>query len=245
MKAMIFAAGLGTRLRPLTDSMPKALVPVHGVPMLQHVITNLKNAGAGKIIVNTHHFPDMIADFLNRNNNFGIDIAVSDERDLLLDTGGGIVKAASMLDGDEPFIVHNADIFTDVNLREIYERHIKSGSDATLLVGKRSTSRYLLFDGDLRMSGWINNKTGEVKPAGLNSSSYTEYAFNGIHVISPGLLPILRGYRGTGTPFSITSFYIDNCSNCTINGFMPVKAYNWHDIGKPDSLEAANKSSGF
>lgn len=239
MKAMIFAAGLGTRLRPITDSMPKALVPVGGIPMLQRVIMNLKNAGCSHIIVNVHHFPDMIIDFLAAHDNFGIEIAVSDERHKLLDTGGGIVKVASWLDGNEPFIVHNADILTDLNLRELYDAHCNSRSDATLLVSSRKTSRYLLFDNDMKMNGWINDSTGEVKPAGTNATDFEKYAFNGIHVLSPSALHELTSFRKEGEAFSIMDFYIDACRHLNFNGFLPDAQYSWFDIGKQASLTAA------
>jgi len=239
MKAMIFAAGLGTRLRPLTDSMPKALVNVGGIPMLQRVIMNLKNAGCFHIIVNVHHFPDMIIDFLASHKNFGIEITVSDERCKLLDTGGGIVKAASWLDGDEPFIVHNADILTDLDLRKIYDAHCDSLADATMLVSSRNTSRYLLFDNNMRMNGWINDSTGEVKPTETNAADFKKYAFNGIHVISPSALHELASFRKKGETFSIMDFYIGSCRRLNLSGFIPAAHYSWFDIGKPASLAAA------
>ncbi len=243
MKAMIFAAGLGTRLRPITDSMPKALVPVGGIPMLQRIITNLKNAGCRHIIVNVHHFPDTIIDFLNANQNFGIKIVVSDERNKLLDTGGGIVKAATWLDGEEPIIVHNADIFTDLSIKQLYNEHCASKSDATLVVGRRETSRYLLFDDNMRMNGWTNVSTSEVKPSGINADDFQKYAFNGIHVISPSLIHKLTSFRREDEPFSIMDFYIDSCHNNQITGFLPRENYSWFDIGKPASLAAANAAA--
>ncbi len=242
MKAMIFAAGLGTRLRPITDSIPKALVPVGGVPMLQRVITNLKNAGFDHIIVNVHHFPDMIINFLKANQNFGIDIAISDERERLLDTGGGIAKASCLLNGTEPVLVHNADILTDINLVDFYNRHISSNADASLIVSNRKTSRYLLFDKEMKMHGWINEKTGESKPQHIDKaqSDLQKYAFNGIHVISPSLLPELTAF-GKNEPFSIIDFYISNCQHKAIHGYLPQSKYSWFDIGKPDSLSAADR----
>ena len=146
MKAMIFAAGLGTRLRPLTDHTPKALVSVAGKPMLERVILRLKEAGFNDITVNIHHFGEQIIEFLRANNDFGITIHLSDERDMLLDTGGGIKKARPFLDGNEPFLVHNADILSDINLAELYRHHRESNAEATLLVSQRQTSRYLLLD---------------------------------------------------------------------------------------------------
>ena len=164
---MIFAAGLGTRLRPLTDNMPKALVPVAGKPMLERVVLRLKEAGFNDITVNIHHFGEQIIDFLRANGNFGANIHISDEREALLDTGGGIKKARPFLEGNEPFLVHNADILSETDLAALYRHHQESGAEATLLVSERQTSRYLLFDGQYRLHGWTNKSTGEVKPQGF------------------------------------------------------------------------------
>ena len=165
MKAMIFAAGLGTRLKPLTDHMPKALVPVAGKPMLEHVIEKLKATGFDEIVINVHHFAQQIIDFLKANNNFGIKIWISDETEELLDTGGGIKKTAHFF--DEPFLVHNADILSNVDLKALYDYHLTSGNDATLLVSSRKTVRYLLFDDANRLCGWINKETLQTKPEGF------------------------------------------------------------------------------
>lgn len=195
---MIFAAGLGTRLRPLTDHTPKALVSVAGKPMLERVILRLKEAGFNDITVNIHHFGEQIIGFLRANNNFGVTIHISDERDMLLDTGGGIKKARPFLDGDEPFLVHNADILSDINLAEFYKHHRESDAEATLLVSRRQTSRYLLLDDANRLHGWINKSTGETKPEGFSfrEGRYKEMAFGGIHVISPSLSAIWKGDNG-------------------------------------------------
>ena len=132
MKAMVFAAGLGTRLRPLTDNKPKALVEVVGIPMLQHVIQNLAYYGFHDIVINVHHFSKQIIDFLKRNDNFGQNIAISDESDCLLDTGGGILNARHLLDDGEPFLVHNSDILTNLDLKQLYDYHLSNQADATL-----------------------------------------------------------------------------------------------------------------
>lgn len=176
MKAMIFAAGLGSRLKPLTDTMPKALVPIAGRPMLEHVILKLKAAGFTEIMINIHHFGEQILDFLKANENFGLIIHISDERDLLLDTGGGVKKARSFFENsDEPFLIHNVDILSDVNLKELYDYHLQSGAVATLLASQRKTSRYLLFDTDKRLCGWINKDTEQVKPRSdlIRNSQFT------------------------------------------------------------------------
>lgn len=242
MKAMIFAAGLGTRLRPLTNNMPKALVPVAGKPMLQHVIERMKAAGFNEITINIHHFGEQIIDFVQANQQFGITIHISDERNELLDTGGGIKKARPFLDGDEPFLVHNADILTDVNLHKLYQHHLTNNADATLLVSQRNTSRYLLFDDKNRLKGWINKTTGEVKPQGFsyNENKLSELAFGGIHVISPRLFHLLESEQWQGK-FSIIPFYLSICRKARIQGFS-TEGYQWFDIGKPDTLALAEAS---
>lgn len=240
MKAMVFAAGLGTRLKPLTNTMPKALVLLNGVPMLERVIKNIIACGITQVVVNIHHFGDQIIQFLNEKNNFGINIAISDERDQLLDTGGGILRAQSLLDGDEPFLVHNADIFTDLDLRSIINHHLVSGADATLLVKQRTTQRYLVFDQQNRMQGWTNIATGEVKPASLTiDASKHLMAFGGVHVISPIVFAPLKQHA-TEPKFSIMPFYIDNCQKLNIQGFNPT-GYNWFDIGKMETLQQAEQ----
>src|SRR5690606_32019928 len=155
MKAMIFAAGMGTRLKPLTDTIPKALVPVGGKPLLQHIIEKLKRFGFNEIIINIHHFGQQIIDFVQENNSFDIRIEFSDEREQLLDTGGGIKKAAWFFDDNKPFLVHNVDILSNIDLQELYHFHLKNNTIATLLCSIRQTSRYLLFDTDNHLRGWI------------------------------------------------------------------------------------------
>lgn len=240
MKAMIFAAGLGTRLRPLTNDRPKALVEIGGKTMLERVITKLDRAGFDDITINIHHFGEKIIDFLDRNGNFGLNIHISDERDMLLDTGGGILKARQWLDGDEPFLVHNADILTDVDLNSMYNSHIESGAMATVLVKDRKTSRYLVFDNLMRLQGWINKTTGETRPHGFFPCEGTrELAFGGLHVISPSIFGELKKYSQGQPVFSITPFYVDECRNLLINGFEQDEPYTWLDVGKPETLREA------
>jgi Nucleoside-diphosphate-sugar pyrophosphorylase involved in lipopolysaccharide biosynthesis/translation initiation factor 2B, gamma/epsilon subunits (eIF-2Bgamma/eIF-2Bepsilon) len=238
MKAMIFAAGLGTRLKPITDNLPKALVPIAGKPLLEHVILKLKYAGFDEIIVNVHHFPDLIIDFLRTNNNFGIRIEVSDERDFLLDTGGGVSKTAWFFDDGQPFLVHNVDILSNVDLKALYDQHIQTNPLATLVVSKRDTFRYLLFDDNLRLNGWINEKTGETKPAGISEpDSYRKLAFSGIQVLSPAVFELMKGLE---PKFPIMDFYLSNAKNQTINGFVP-EDYKMLDVGKLNVLDEAEK----
>lgn len=240
MKAMIFAAGLGTRLRPLTNERPKALVEVAGKPMLQRVIENLAEYGFTDITINVHHFGEKIIDFVAENHNFGIDIHISDERNQLLDTGGGILKAREWLDGDEPFLVHNADILTDLNLRQFYDYHLQHSADATLLTAHRVTARYLMFDNANRLCGWINKTSGESLPQGFTyqPGEYQEMAFGGIHVISPSLFRSLESYSAE-PKFSIVPFYVAMCHSLKIMSYAP-QGYRWFDVGKPETLALAD-----
>lgn len=239
MKAMIFAAGLGTRLKPLTNHMPKALVPVAGKPMLEHVILKLKAAGFTELVINIHHFGEQIIGFLEANRNFGLTIHISDERDMLLDTGGGIKKARNFFSGDEPFLVHNVDILSDTDLKALYEYHLHSGNDATLLASPRKTIRYLLFDDENLLRGWINKDTLQTKPEGFiyRAGQYREYAFSGIHVISPSLFRYMDRWQGK---FSIMDFYLQTCREARLGGYL-TEQLRLIDIGKPETLAKAEE----
>ena len=243
MKAMLFAAGLGTRLRPLTDDRPKALVEVAGRPLLDHVMQRLAEAGCDELVVNVHHYGNKVIDFLNSHSCYGMTVHVSDEREMLLDTGGGIIKARRWLDGNEPFIVHNADILSTLDLRAMVDAHRASGATATLLVKERNTQRYLLFDDDNRLRGWTNITTGELRPAGLIvDAQWRQRAFGGIHVLSPAIFDTLEQYnRHEGPKFGITSFYIDSCRQLDIRGYEPSGEYQWLDVGKLETLALAEK----
>ena len=237
MKAMILAAGAGTRLKPLTDETPKALIPVGGTPMLEHVISKIKAAGFTHLIINIHHYGEQIIDFLSSQNNFGLTVDISDERNGLLDTGGGIKQASCYLNGDEPFLVHNVDIFSNVDLQAMRRSHIRSNALATLLVNRRNSIRQLLFNNKALLCGWRNRATGEVKSfyPNFNPSEYEEYAFSGIQMISPEIFHLMETWNGK---FSIIDFYL---SVCVQN---PIHLYtedNIHviDAGKPKGLEEA------
>ena len=244
MRAMIFAAGLGTRLRPLTNDRPKALVAVAGKPMLQHVIEHLKAAGVHELVINIHHFGDKVIDFIDHNANFGLTIHISDERqvsDSPLETGGGILYARQWLDGDEPFIVHNADILTDLDLSAFYRSHCQRQAMASLLVKQRDTQRYFLVDDDHRLRGWTNIATGEVKPADVAGrlSVLHQRAFGGVHVISPAIFPLLEQYAAGRQAFGITPFYLDIGTPHPIYAYQQLQPYSWFDIGKPETLRQA------
>ena len=244
MKAMIFAAGLGTRLRPLTNDRPKALVEVAGKPMLQRVIERIRAIGVDEMVINIHYFGDKVIEFLEQTNNFGLTIHISDERqwsDEPLETGGGILQARQWLEGDEPFIVHNADILTDLDLMAFYRYHQEHEPLASLLVKERNTQRYLLFGDDKRLHGWTNIATGEVKPqdADLDLSVLRKRAFGGVHIISPDIFPMLEEYAAGRLAFGIVPFYIEACVRRPIYGYEPQEQYTWFDIGKPETLHTA------
>lgn len=240
MKAIIFAAGLGTRLQPFTLQHPKALVEVNSKPMLQRVVERLRDAGVKEIVINVHHFAEQIVDFINENDGFGCAISFSDETDLLLDTGGGIAKAAPMLAGEEPFIAYNADILSDFKISEMIEAHKKSGADVTLLTSARSSSRQLYFTDNGRLCGWQNLKTGECRPAGFSPEDSCKAAsFNGVHIINGKALRLLTELAAENPVFSITPFYIDKIAELDIREYRPAEEYQWYDIGRNETLEKA------
>ena len=238
MNAFIFAAGLGTRLKPLTDTMPKALVPVAGKPLLAHVIEKLKAADCKKIVINVHHFAEMIMDYVKENNNFGIDIVFSDEREMLLETGGAIKHAVDLL-GGEPFLIHNVDIMSNVDLKALWRKHINSGSAATLLVSKRNSTRALLFNAEGNLTAWTNKTTGEVKTPyeSVDIATLEEFAFSGIHIFSPRLFKYFGAYP---EKFSIIDFYLNTCKDENIKAYTQ-EGLQLLDVGKLDSLERAEE----
>ena len=275
MKAMIFAAGLGTRLKPLTDTMPKALVPVCGQPLLYHVLTKLVKAGYDDIIVNVHHFPDQIIDYLCVHD-FGARITVSDERDFLRETGGGIKHVRPLLDSStppsaplrmtkglsfrpsdaslsfrpseargeiscsEPFLVHNVDIISNLDLQWLREQH-RADAVATVVVSERETQRYLLFDEDGRLKGWTNVKTGEVRSPypDIDPSKLRRLAFAGIHLMSPAIFDAFDAF-GFGDRFSIMDFYIQACAAYPIYAAVPPD-FKMVDVGKKETLSEAER----
>ena len=240
MNALILAAGLGTRLGDLTSDRPKALVEVCGSTMLEHQLRHLSAAGFDRFVINIHHFAPKVKAFLEEHQNFGLDIRLSDETDLLLDTGGGIRKAMRLFGGEQPVLVHNVDIFSSVDLKALYSGHIESGADSTLLVAQRSTSRYLYFDTSGMLCGWSNEKTGQVRSPypGFDKSQFTPCAFQGIHVVSRTLLPLLD--EVPEPRFSITDFYVDNAARLRLRSVLSDPG-NWVDAGKPETLERASQ----
>lgn len=237
MQAFILAAGLGTRLRPITDNLPKALVKVAGKPLLQWNIEKLKAAGCTHIVINVHHFPDLIREFIQVNNNFGIRISVSDESDRILDTGGGLLKAARFFNPEEVIIAHNVDIISQLNLHNLIAYHNEHKALATLVVRNRSTQRYLIFNKNMRFTGWINRATSEIKPPTLQlKNRHKQLAFSGIHIINPKIFDKIK----QSGKFSIIDTYIDLTGNNKIIGFEDTTDL-WLDVGKYEELAEAEK----
>ncbi len=238
---MIFAAGIGSRLRPFTNYHPKALAMVDGKPMLRRVIEKMTDAGICDIVVNTHHFSDQIKTYLEANDNFGANIIISDESETLLDTGGGLLNARRWLDGDEPVIAHNADILTDFSLTEMEAAHWRSGTVATLLAFSRESSRQLYFDTNGSLRGWQNLKSGECRPSGFipDAGGLTPLAFGGVHIIEPALFDLLEKYAASaGKVFSIIPFYLAMIDKERIEAYAPRNSFLWYDIGTPEKLAA-------
>lgn len=234
MQAFVLAAGLGTRLYPLTTTMPKALVEVQGNPLIKIAIDNLVRQGATRIVVNIHHFGDLLRTYL-QSRHWDADILISDERDLLLDTGGGLKKAEPLFLPDEPILVHNVDILSRINFSDLIKQHTDSMNLATLAVSQRNTSRLLLFDTENQLSGWLNRTTGETKWVQQPTTNYKQLAFSGIAVIQPELLTLLPE---ANHPYSIIPAYLEIARNHRISYFEHSPA-EWLDVGKPETLQRA------
>ena len=267
MNALIFAAGLGTRLKPLTDTMPKALVPLAGKPLLQWQVEKLRDAGITDITVNVHHFPDMIIDTIRRNNGWGCTISISDERDCLLDTGGGLRKILPSLQGEElrsierpedgrrtsggrlPILACNVDILSNIDIRALIAQYEQTGV-SQLVVSERQTQRYLLFDEQNLLRGWTNIATGECKPASIHPSiipSFRRLAFSGMQILAPEVL--MRLDEMEAEKFSLIDFYLHLCEqNSTpssihhtpLQAYVP-KDYKMMDVGKIDRIQEAER----
>jgi len=241
---MIFAAGLGTRLYPITKDRPKAMAEVNGITLLEHNIRFIAAQGFDEIIVNVHHFADKVIDFLKEKNNFGLNIQISYEKELL-DTAGGLTKAADFFD-KEDFLLFNVDVVSNIDLQKMLAHHQQNNAIATLAIRDRKTSRYLLFDENQHLTGWRNKSTGEEllvrtqgrapqREAVTDSTSLREFAFSGIHIISHQMLPLLGEVR----KHSLTPFYLETAIEHTIAGY----EHNddaWFDCGKPETLEQAS-----
>ena len=235
MVGMIFAAGLGTRLKPLTDTMPKALVPLAGKTLLQWQVEKLRDAGITDIIVNVHHFPDMIVDTIRAHNGWGCSISVSDERNALLDTGGGLKKAImdyGLQLAGEPVLACNVDILSNIDLKALIAVYEQTGV-SQLVVSERATQRYLCFDEDDRLCGWTNIKTGEVK-----GKDGRHLAFSGMQILSPEVLSRLQ--QMPQDKFSLIDFYLSLIPSSPLMSYIP-ENYCMMDVGKIDLIDEAER----
>lgn len=239
---MVFAAGLGTRLRPLTDRIPKALVPIGGKPLLGLLLGKLKESGFDEVVVNVHHLADQVVSYLRTDPGLGVRAAISDERERLLETGGAILKARELL-GEGPFLVHNVDILSNLDFGWLVSNSVPDAL-ANLVVSERETQRYFLFDEGMRLRGWTNLATGEVRSPfpDLDPSACRKYAFAGIHLVSGGIFKVFD-QDGWKDRFSITDFYISECAKHPIHGVLP-PGLRMMDVGKVSSLEEAQRFLG-
>jgi NDP-sugar pyrophosphorylase family protein len=250
MKAMIFAAGLGTRLKPLTDTLPKALVPLAGKTLLQWQIEQLKAAGITDIVVNVHHFPDMIINYLKENDNFGCNIQVSDEREMLLETGGGLRKAEALLGSNiqefrssgEGILICNVDILSNIDIPTLLQSY-NPAEMGLVVVSKRDTQRYLLFNEENRLCGWTNIATGEVRPASFasspNSLIASRLAFSGMQVLNPRIFDCMSDIvEQKGEKFSLIDLYLNIAQKEILRAYIP-ENYRMMDVGKINQLSEA------
>ena len=249
MKAMIFAAGLGTRLKPLTDNMPKALVPLAGKTLLQWQIERLKAAGITDIVVNVHHFPDMIINYLNEHDNFGCNIQVSDERDMLLETGGGLRKAQKFLTSTlspldaSPILVCNVDILSNIDLSTLINAY-NPEEMGVVVVSARDTQRYLLFDANNRLCGWTNVATGEMRgEEAIRQKAIGEelkmLAFSGMQVLNPRIFDRMDAVlQAKGDKFSLIDLYLSIAEKEILRAFIP-ENYRMMDVGKINQISEA------
>lgn len=240
MKGIILAAGKGTRLKNLTDNKPKALVKVNGVPMLELVIKKMAKSGIKTIMINIHHHGEMIIDFLRKNNNFGLNISISDERNELLNTGGAILKMKDFIAGNDPILIHNVDIISDVDFHKLLQHHTNTRSIASLCTRNRNTNRGLLIDSNSTLCGWTNSATNEFKWVDKPVEDYTKTAFSGIYIISPDF-PEKISFSGY---FSIIDAWLNIAKENTITCFHD-DSQSWHDLGTIEKiLEAERKKNG-
>ena len=241
MKAMIFAAGLGTRLRPLTDNIPKALVKVGGVTMLERVLRKVKAAGIEEIVVNTHHFADKVDSFLKSSPDLSEGVRVSREEAEALETGGGIRHARSLLEGSGSFLMHNVDILSDIDLKAFAAEH-RDDCLATLAVHEAEADRYFLFDGQMRLVGWTDARTGEVRSPfpGLEAEKCRRLSFCGVHILSDEVFPLMEDWPER---FGIVDFYLSAAARHTIRGVVQ-EGIRLIDIGSPEKLAEAERFAG-
>jgi len=236
MEAMLFAAGLGTRLLGETSDKPKALVDVGGKPLLQRAIEKLSASGVSKIVVNVHHFAPQVIDFI-KGKKWEVPVFISDESDQLLETGGGLKKAGPLFSGKEPILIYNVDILSNIDLQKLESTHLASGNLVTLVVRKRESQRYFKFDAEMQLAGWVNKKSGETKISRPDVfEDAKELAFSGIHIVQPEILK----YMPEEDRFSIINVYLELAKTQKIKGYLDTSEL-WMDVGKPAELEAARR----
>jgi NDP-sugar pyrophosphorylase family protein len=236
MRAMILAAGQGTRLRPFTDHIPKPLVRFKGTPLLEIIIQRLLNTGIEKIVVNVHHMADQVIEFLKSREYYHGRVVISDERDRLMDTGGGVLKASELLDNGEPFIVHNVDVYTNLDFCRMIHVHNSSEALITIAVKKRNTSRSLLFDDQNQLTGWQHNQTRQKKIIRNHSGDLSDYGNSCIYIINPEFFQLVE----TREPISLTDIYLDLARNHIIKGYIHNQDY-WYNLGLYEAFLEAEK----
>ena len=239
MKGMIFAAGLGTRLRPLTDTTPKALIEVEGTPLLEHIITKLRAFGLEGLIINIHHHAQQIIDFVRARGDFGMEIVFSHEPDLL-STGGGLKQAGWFLRDSDPFLLHNVDVLTDLPLADMLQQHRQRAPLASIAVRQRDTQRYFLFDESLQLCGWESLQSGEKRIAREGAGTLQRLSFMGIHIISPRIFSL---FEESGR-FSIVDAYLRLASaGESIIGYRDDHS-RWLDLGRMENFHNARRILG-
>lgn len=237
MKALLFAAGMGTRLKSYTQDKPKALVTLAGKPLIQHAIEYLISFGITDITINVFHFAEQVISFINEHDSFGITIHVSDERNQLLDTGGGLKKAGTFLKGDEPIVIYNVDVISNLDLNAVLKYHQEQKALATLVVRSRETSRYLMFDRNLQLAGWKNFSNGDTIISRAKEFQEAEpFAFSGIHIVQPEILDLITAEG----KFPIMDLYLRLAKEHLIKAYID-QSDLWMDLGKPEQLLAAEE----
>jgi len=236
MKAMIYTAGLESRLRPEAEGLPRALMPVNGEPLLGMLIRRLADSGFAEIIINVHHFATPITEFINQMSFAGLRVEISDETDVMLDTGGGLKKVAWFFDDNRPFLIYHLDVLSDINLPDLYRSHSDSGALATMVIRNRETSRFLLFNRKMMLCGWENRETGERQIARPGPDDLQPFAFSRIQVVSPLIFSFIKE-KG---PFSLVELYLRLAAAHLIRGY-PDNESIWMDLGREDGLLEAEK----
>jgi NDP-sugar pyrophosphorylase family protein len=236
MRAMIFAAGLGTRMKPITDNLPKALAPVDGVPLLEIVIRRLKFFGIEDIIINVHYLADQVEEFLHSKHHFDINIKISDERQQVLETGGGLKKAKWFFDDKKPFLVCNTDVLSNIDIHKLHQQHLENEAIATLAVQQRKTSRYLLFDESQQLSGWLNTNSGEVKLSRLEANRLQMFGFSSFQILDPRIFEYFPSEKNV---FSTIDTFLKTSETERIKAYVHNED-SWIDVGTPENLQPAS-----